>query len=426
MNLNLLYRRSILVTAVVALGAGLTVFFFNDWFHDEFLAGLGIPNPLGDALGTILIVTVAFIAQRFVSVAFFRDQLFGMPSAQERLQQASSLMNTVTDEVSAELATVPTYNEVLRGQLNSVVQQTEQAAYDITERLQSIDTVVTRLGGFVAESSSESSRLAANSERQISQNQVLIQEMRAYIDSRIAEAEDDQNRVTQIVKEARSLESLTQIIKDLAGQTNLLALNAAIEAARAGEAGRGFAVVADEVRKLSTETEKAVVAINQGIHGVALTIEQQLQAKLSQLNLENEKTALGKFADQLMELGKRYEQILRHQGSVIDTVAQSSEELAMMFMETLASVQFQDVTRQQIEQIGEALVRLDEHLTHLGERLTQAEAPGYQYTPLADHLEQLYSRYVMDSQRDTHRQSLGAGGKAGASDKKSSSKVELF
>ncbi|PTD95552.1 methyl-accepting chemotaxis protein [Pseudothauera lacus] len=424
MDFTALLRRSIIVAVVVALGAGTTVFFLNEWFHDEFLTGLGIAQPLGDAMGTVLIVGVAYLAQRLVSLAFFRDQMFGLASAQQRIEQSSRTMGTLSDEVAAELQAVPTYNGVLRSQLDSVVQQTEQAAYSITERLQAIDTVVTRLNDFVTTSSAESSDLVEHSEENIEQNQRLIDKMRRYIDARIQEAQDDQARVAQVVEEARSLESLTKLIKDIAAQTNLLALNAAIEAARAGEAGRGFAVVADEVRKLSAETEKAVLAINQGIQGVAGTIEIQLKEKLSTVNLDKEQAALGQFADQLIGLGRSYEDILRHQETVIQTVKASSEELSAMFLDTLASVQFQDVTRQQIEHTTEALSRLDEHLGGLAERLLQADNPDFKYVPLTQHLEELYARYVMDSQRSVHQDALhqdtGDGGSKG------SAKIELF
>ncbi|HAY11443.1 MAG TPA: chemotaxis protein, partial [Thauera sp.] len=259
-----------------------------------------------------------------VSLAVFRDAAFGQEITLDTLQNNREQASQVCREIAVELRAVPAFSDVLRKQLDSVVQQTEQAAYDIGERLQTIDDVVNRLNTFVTEQSNESTERVHSSESRIANNQKLIRRMQQYIDHRIQEAREDQERVAQVVREARSLESLTKLIKDIAAQTNLLALNAAIEAARAGEAGRGFTVVADEVRKLSTETENAVQSINLGIQGVASTIETQLKEKLAATDLDDERDALGQFAVQLAELGQSYEDILQNQSSAMDTVRQSS------------------------------------------------------------------------------------------------------
>lgn len=423
MNSSTFLRRSLMMLAGIALATGITVFFLNSWFNASLLPALGTPQPLGNAIGSMLVVFASYVGVRMVSLAFFRDHAFGQEIRVDELADQRDRKDQVFQEVARELRTVPAFNEVLRKQLGSVVQQTERAANDISAQLQIIDSVVDRLNTFVVNRSVESAELVHDSELRIANKQKMIAQMQDYIEFRISEARADQVRVAQVVKEARSLESLTRLVKDIAGQTNLLALNAAIEAARAGEAGRGFAVVADEVRKLSSETEKAVLAINHGIQGVASTIETQLEEKLSSTDLDRERKALGLFAEQLDELGQGYEDILRSQASTMDTVRGSSEELATMFMDALASVQFQDVTRQQIEHTVDAMVRLDEHMSTLAARMESSDGPDLAYAPLAEHLEQIYSRYVMDQQRQSHDTAIG---RASSPADGANPKIELF
>ena len=415
-------RRALLIFVAVGAGAGLVIYFLHPWYHSTLLPFLGLSHPLGDSVGALFIVAVTYAAQRFVSVALYRDWMFGAMKAKADTQARIDAGVVAGEEVGHELVEVSRFNNVVRGQLQSVIKETDDAAFAIMSRLQSIDEVVSHLENFVRETASQSDRLLNESEASIARNKELVATMETYIRQRIDVAHQDQERISVIVKEARSLGALVQLIRNISAQTNLLALSAAIEAARAGEAGRGFAVVADEVRKLSAAAEKAVSQINQGIESVASTIEVQFEEKLASTNIVAEEAALESFARQLDEVGSSYQELARRDAEIMLTVSDSSGQLAKMFMEAIASIQFQDVTRQQLETIVQALDRLDRHAVSLAERLRNCEDPSIRVTPLAEQLEEIFSQYVMHSQRSSHRGALNqAQGPAAEGPK-----VELF
>lgn len=426
------YRRRIWMTGTgSAVLLAVLMFLAHDTYDQFFKAALGTNDRITDTIATLVGLLTFIALQRAISRALYRDDYVGMEQELKDERERCPSNKVCKRVAMPELREIPGFNKVLVGELKSIVEQTEAAAYDVTSRLQTIDGVVTELNKVVTSASAETEAATAETEMQLSANRALIANMESFIGQRMADAAEDEKRGKVAVDEARALQGLVNLIKDIAGQTNMLALNAAIEAARAGEAGRGFAVVADEVRKLSYETEDAVKKINHGISTVTQIIETQIKDKMARSRVAEERQNLQRFADQLGSLGASYEALTQRERDLVTKIANSNDQLSSMFMDTLASVQFQDITRQQIEQVINGIDRLDSHASSLAGVLERSEDVTREQavTSLAGQLDEIFPNYVIEHQCETHSNVLGKAARPDglpAAPARKSAKIELF
>jgi methyl-accepting chemotaxis protein len=175
-----------------------------------------------------------------------RDTLQRISGSATQLASAAEELNSVTDESARGLTR----------QNNEI----EQAATAVNEMTSAVEEVARN-----AVSTSEASKNATTS---AGDGRDLVQETVSAIERMSADVQSTASLIGDLANESRDIGKVLDVIRGLADQTNLLALNAAIEAARAGEAGRGFAVVADEVRALAHRTQQSTSEIERMIGSI--------------------------------------------------------------------------------------------------------------------------------------------------------------
>ena len=191
--------------------------------------------------------------------------------------------------------------------------------------------------------------------------------LRTFVDSVVANSKLAMELVEmteRIALETRQILGMLGEIEGISKQTNLLALNAAIEAARAGEAGRGFAVVADEVRDLSGRTSH----FSQQIRGLMSNMQKSIsdtEVAINKMAAQDMTFALQSKQD-VEEAMQTIEEMNRHTGDVVAELNQLSESMEASVSQAVVSLQFQDMVTQLVTHVSNRLGELQAIMDEIG------------------------------------------------------------
>lgn len=297
-------------------------------------------DELGQLQGSIQRMTVGL-----------RELISGIGEGVTQIASAAEELSAVTEQTSAGV--------------NSQKIETDQVATAMHEMTATVQEV--------ARNAEEASEAAVAADLQAREGDKVVNEAIAQIERLATEVGHSTEAMAGLKRESDKIGSVLDVIKSVAQQTNLLALNAAIEAARAGEAGRGFAVVADEVRSLAQRTQKSTEEIEELISG-----------------LQNGTRQVATIMDNSRELTVSSVELTRRAGTSLESITRTVSAIQSMNQQIAAAAEEQSATA---EEINRSVLNVRDVSEQTSAASEETAASSVELARLGSHLQALVGRF---------------------------------
>jgi len=299
--------------------------------------------------------------------------------------------------------------DVLHEQIGGALSDSERAVVSVIEQITLLNGKALQQRERISASIQSGKDLTESTHQRVEANQRIIHDIEQRLEDQMHDLRITVERTQAVGTEVLGLTPLIRVITSIAQQTQLLALNAEIEAARAGAAGRGFLVVANEVRKLSQQSDIAASDIAQKIHATSAKVHREMEQAEASLRRYDSSEEVVRLVQELSAMQKSFAENGELLLEVIHEVDMNYIESVERLSQVLGQIQFHDVMKQRLEHVQRTLVQVRDHLAQLGEDSEQSGWDRLFTTNFAEILHRQVEGHRMASQTATHNAVTGAG-----------------
>lgn len=315
----------------------------------------------------------------------FNQMLSNLRSMVHSIDENFEKTNSKVIRISEESAKAAEQADSVGRTISEISLGADNAAMSIQHTAELVEEII-MIAREVQEKANSSATISTEMVTELQHSRDVILSLTAGIENLAHENHESLLAVKRLEENAKQVENIIQLVGDIAAQTNLLALNASIEAARAGEHGEGFAVVAEEVRKLADESANAVQGISLLIQNIQAEVQSVVKQMSGQVEIANDEAEKGIETNELIEgmtltvhrvaeAVKDITKLVERQMNSVEHTSMKSQEVAAIAEETSAGAEeVAAATHEQtvvIEQVESLTLELREQAEQLKQRIIQ-------------------------------------------------------